>query len=317
MKYVLVSLFFTISLTACSQVDSEKKTDNMNKNSFYNILTPKEEEVIIYKGTETPFTGELYSVHEAGTYLCKRCNAPLYHSEDKFDAQCGWPSFDDEIDGAVARHLDSDGRRTEILCSNCGAHLGHVFLGEGFTEKNTRHCVNSVSMTFVAKGEDLPQKLEVALFASGCFWGTEYHLQRLKGVVATDVGYTGGKTDSPTYKQVCSDLTGHAETVRVLFDPSQVSYEELAKLFFETHDQSQVDRQGPDVGTQYRSAIFYLSEHQKTTAEQLIAQLKLKGYSVATEVTKATVFWPAEKYHQDYYRNNGNSPYCHIYRKKF
>lgn len=317
MKYVLVSLFFTISLTACSQVDSEKKTDNMNKNSFYNILTPKEEEVIIYKGTETPFTGELYSVHEAGTYLCKRCNTPLYHSEDKFDAQCGWPSFDDEIDGAVARHLDSDGRRTEILCSNCGAHLGHVFLGEGFTEKNTRHCVNSVSMTFVAKGEDLPQKLEVAFFASGCFWGTEYHLQRLKGVVATDVGYTGGKTDSPTYKQVCSGLTGHAETVRVLFDPSQVSYEELAKLFFETHDQSQVDRQGPDVGTQYRSAIFYLSEHQKTTAEQLIAQLKLKGYSVATEVTKATVFWPAEKYHQDYYRNNGNSPYCHIYRKKF
>jgi peptide methionine sulfoxide reductase msrA/msrB len=317
MKYVLVSLFFTISLTACSQVDSEKKTDNMNKNSFYNILTPKEEEVIIYKGTETPFTGELYSVHEAGTYLCKRCNAPLYHSEDKFDAQCGWPSFDDEIDGAVARHLDSDGRRTEILCSNCGAHLGHVFLGEGFTEKNTRHCVNSVSMTFVAKGEDLPQKLEVALFASGCFWGTEYHLQRLKGVVATDVGYTGGKTDSPTYKQVCSGLTGHAETVRVLFDPSQVSYEELAKLFFETHDQSQVDRQGPDVGTQYRSAIFYLSERQKTIAEQLIAQLRLKGYSVATEVTKATVFWPAEKYHQDYYRNNGNSPYCHIYRKKF
>jgi len=306
-----------ISLTACSQVDSEKKTDNMNKNSFYNILTPKEEEVIIYKGTETPFTGELYSVHEAGTYLCKRCNAPLYHSEDKFDAQCGWPSFDDEIDGAVARHLDSDGWRTEILCSNCGAHLGHVFLGEGFTEKNTRHCVNSVSMTFVAKGEDLPQKLEVALFASGCFWGTEYHLQRLKGVVATDVGYTGGKTDSPTYKQVCSGLTGHAETVRVLFDPSQVSYEELAKLFFETHDQSQVDRQGPDVGTQYRSAIFYLSERQKTTAEQLIAQLRLKGYSVATEVTKATVFWPAEKYHQDYYRNNGNSPYCHIYRKKF
>ncbi len=317
MKYILVLIMSIVSLTACSQSENDKKSENMNAHPYYNILTPKEEEVILYKGTEVPFTGDLYTLHDAGTYICKRCNNPLYNSADKFDAHCGWPSFDDEIKGAVLRHLDADGRRTEILCSNCGAHLGHVFLGEGFTEKNTRHCVNSISMNFIPEGATLPQKLEVALFASGCFWGTEYHLQKVKGVVSTDVGYTGGKTDYPTYKQVCSGLTGHAETVRVLFDPTQVSYEELVKLFFETHDQSQIDRQGPDVGTQYRSAIFYADEVQKATAEKLIAQLKEKGYKVATEVTKASVFWPAEKYHQDYYRNNGSSPYCHIYQKKF
>lgn len=308
-------------------VKNENK--NMNNDSIkYNELSSEEKKVIINKGTEMPYSGEYNSNKTEGTYICKRCNAALYNSKDKFDSGCGWPSFDDEIKDAVKRVPDKDGMRVEIICNNCDGHLGHVFEGERFTEKNTRHCVNSISMKFIPTGEELPKVIsnkmessgsnyQKAIFASGCFWGTEYYMQKAKGVISTTVGYIGGWKENPTYEEVCSGKTGHAEAVEVLYDPSLISYEELAKLFFETHDPTQVNGQGPDIGEQYRTEIFYFDDTQKETSGKLVKILESKGLKIATKLTKADKFWGAENYHQDYYQNNGKTPYCHVYKKKF
>lgn len=306
---ILVLLPLAMKSTDHTEEESENKPMTLNK------LTPEEERVIIHKGTERAFTGEYEHNKAAGTYICRQCDAPLYRSEDKFESGCGWPSFDDEIPGAVTRKLDVDGSRTEILCTSCGGHLGHVFEGEHLTDKNVRHCVNSISMKFIPKGQEVTT--EKAYFAGGCFWGTEHLLKRFPGVISTRVGYMGGHTKNPTYKQVCDGNTGHAEANEVVYDPSKTSYEDLAKYFFEIHDPAQVNRQGPDIGDQYRSVVFYVDENQKQIAEKLIAQLKAKGYKVATELAPADTFWEAEQYHQDYYTYTGKEPYCHVYKKRF
>ena len=314
-KYgLIIVLFSLLTISGCTQ--EEKPTANKNnKNMQFKKLTPEEERVIVYKGTEAPYTGIYENFKEPGTYVCKRCGAPLYRSADKFDANCGWPAFDDEIPGAVKRVSDSDGMRTEIQCAACGAHLGHVFLNEGFTQKNARHCVNSISLSFVPK---VPVSIaDTAIFAGGCFWGVEYYMKKIKGVISTEVGYTGGKTENPTYPEVCSGKTGHYEAIEVVFNPGQTSFEEVAKMFFETHDPTQWNHQGPDWGEQYRSAVFYRDEDQKSITEKLIKQLKDKGFNVVTQLIPAKKFWKAEDYHQEYYDHKGTTPYCHGYVKRF
>jgi peptide methionine sulfoxide reductase msrA/msrB len=295
---------------SCAQSQNKTEPENMK----YNKLTPDEERVIIHKGTEAPYTGEYTNNKRTGTYICRRCNAPLYRSSDKFDSHCGWPSFDDEIKGAVKRVPDADGRRTEIICANCGAHLGHVFLNEGFTDKETRHCVNSISLKFIPEENKMIKK---AYFASGCFWGTEYYFMKASGVKHTAVGFMGGHVDHPSYEQVCQKNTGHLETTEVEYDTSKTSYEDLVKLFFETHDFTQTNGQGPDIGPQYLSCIFYADNSEKEIAEKYIKILENKGYKVATMLKPLSTFWKAEDYHQQYYEHKGTSPYCHVYKKIF
>ncbi|MCD8349825.1 MAG: bifunctional methionine sulfoxide reductase B/A protein [Planctomycetaceae bacterium] len=322
-----VFLILALAVTAFTAAFSAQSGDIMPK---YNQLTPEEERVILHKGTERPGTGAFINHDDDGTYTCRRCNAPLYRSEHKFESGCGWPAFDDEIPGAVERRVDRDGRRTEIVCAACGGHLGHVFAGERLTPKNIRHCVNSVSLGFEPKNDDQAKASEktesidattgesaVAYFAAGCFWGVEHLFKKEPGVVATGVGYMGGDFANPTYRDVCAGRTGHAEVLKVVYDPAVTSYDKLVRLFFEIHDFTQVNRQGPDVGEQYRSEIFTVGPNQAKAADKILDELIAKGFEPATKVTPAGPYWEAEEYHQDYYAKTGKQPYCHARRKIF
>ncbi|MFN3233889.1 MAG: bifunctional methionine sulfoxide reductase B/A protein [Gammaproteobacteria bacterium] len=278
-------------------------------------LTPDVLGIVRDKGTEPPAGGEYNTVQTFGTYCCRQCGLALFRGVNQFHSGCGWPSFDEEISATVSRHPDVDGVRTEITCFRCNAHLGHVFHGENITEKNTRHCVNSLALDFI-ENEGVFDT-EEAIFAAGCFWGVQALLKTLSGVLKTEVGYCGGDKDYPSYEQVCKGDTGHLEAVRVLYDPKVIPYKALTEKFFELHDPAQHNGQGPDIGTQYLSAIFYYDEQQRQIAESLIALLKNNGVIARTQVREMCVFWKAEAYHQEYYLKTGGAPYCHRWTSRF
>lgn len=272
-------------------------------------LTPVAKRIICDKATEYPHTGAYNQVMTQGTYLCRRCGLALFRGSSQFNSGCGWPSFDEDIVQAVRQLSDSDGQRMEILCARCDAHLGHVFTGEYFTQRNLRHCVNSASIDFVEDGQVMDT--EEAIMAGGCFWGVDHFLKLIPGVLRVEVGYTGGRISEPSYEQVCQGDTGHYEAVRVLYDKDKTDYHQILKRFFEIHDPTQKNGQGPDLGQQYQSAVFYYNQEQLAEAETLVQMLRKRGYQVATNLLPVQAFWPAEDCHQDYYGKHRKAPYCH------
>jgi len=286
-------------------------------------LTPEQIEVTQRAGTECSNTSPLLKNKGEGIYVSIVGGLPLFRSGDKFESGTGWPSFFRPFDPehVVERRDTSHGMtRVELLDARSGAHLGHVF-EDGPKPTNRRYCINGAALKFIPAGTPLPAesqplKQEKAYFAGGCFWGVEDVFQQIPGVVSAVSGYMGGKLDKPTYKQVCSGSTGHAEAVEVSFVPGMVTYDELLKVFFDNHDATTLDRQGPDFGTQYRSAIFASTPEQKKLAEAWIQKLaasdEYKGRRIVTTIGNLVPFWPAEEYHQDYHQKHGGS--CKVKR---
>lgn len=279
-----------------------KKTDKEWKKT----LTPEQYRILRQSGTERPFSGEYNMFFDNGIYLCAACGAPLFDSEEKFDHGCGWPSFSAAKDSSSVEFLEDNSmfmKRIEVRCATCGSHLGHVF-DDGPAPTGERFCINSVALDFKPAEAEEPQLEEIATFAAGCFWSVEHTFSQIEGVLSTRVGYTGGDVKNPTYQLVCTGKTGHAESIEITFNPTVVSYRKLLEQFFSLHDPTQLNRQGPDVGTQYRSVVFYHSPSQKEEAETFIKEVsssKRFRKPIATKVAPADVFYQAEDYHQDYY----------------
>jgi peptide methionine sulfoxide reductase msrA/msrB len=299
--------------------DESKQEAAKTEEEWKHCLSPEAYHVLREQGTEVPFTGKYYQSKETGVFHCAACGAPLFTSDTKYDSGTGWPSFWQPVSpGAIGTRTDtSRGRaRTEVLCGKCGSHLGHVF-EDGPKPTGLRYCINSVSLDLKpaeAGGSSqgtapAAKKTEIATFAAGCFWGVEAKFREVKGVVDVTVGYTGGRTEKPTYEQVCTDKTGHAEAVRVEYDPTVVTYDQLLDAFWQLHDPTTLNRQGPDAGTQYRSVIFYHSEDQRKAAvaskERLAKSGKYGGKQIVTEIVPAPEFTRAEEYHQRYFEKQG------------
>jgi peptide methionine sulfoxide reductase msrA/msrB len=293
-------------------------------------LTKDQFHILRAQGTERAFCGTLLDNHKEGVYTCAGCGLPLFASDSKFNSGTGWPSFFQPIAKEnVIEHADNSiGQRTEILCARCDGHLGHVF-EDGPRPTGLRFCLNSESLKFTDKDKlvsladtaaeqnaaspDVTKDGKAtAVFAGGCFWCTEAAFEQLKGISDVESGYTGGPKETANYERVCEGNTGHAESIRVTYDPKQVSYDRLLDAFFNAHDPTSLNRQGNDVGTQYRSAIFYANEAQERAARAKIKHLtETKAFPdpIVTSLEPLKAFYPAETYHQDYAKKHPSQPY--------